>query len=124
MEIDKGTVATSASSDSTEPVDSSKLQSSSTLEEQKYQEELRISAILRDLLDQHKAQSLVVQGLKVELDHLDKNPKQYFESRKKFLYHAYTQTLKDWSARTTFDVKVTCLFIVLRKVGCQVCSRG
>ena len=118
MEIEKGTVATPVSSDSTEPVDSSKLQSSSNLEEQKYEEELRISAILRDLLNQHKAQSLVVQGLKVELDHLDKNPKQYFESRKKFLYHAYTQTLKDWSARTTFDVKVTCLCIVLREVGC------
>lgn len=75
-------------------------------EEQKYEEELRISTILKELLDQHKAQSLIVQGLHEELNHLEHNPLQFFQTRKKFLYHAYTQTMKDCSAQTNFDVKV------------------
>jgi hypothetical protein len=90
-------------------------------EEQKYKE-LRISSILQELLDQHKEQSLVVQGLKDELDHLGQNPTQYFESRKKFLYHAYTQTLKDCSGQTTFDVKVFRPFIEITEVGCWLCN--
>jgi hypothetical protein len=113
VEIEKGIDATApTSSVSASSVDSPKISSSSDLEEQKYMEELRISTILQDLLDQHKAQSLVVQELKLELNHLEQNPEQYFESRKKFLYHAYTQTLKDWSAHTSFDVKVSCISLV------------
>jgi len=75
-------------------------------EEQKYKDEPRVSSILQELLDQHKAQSLVVQGLKDELEHLEQNPMQYFDTRKKFLYHAYTQTLKDCSTQANFDVRV------------------
>jgi hypothetical protein len=73
---------------------------------EKYAKELRVSSILQSLLDEHKAQSKVVQTLKEELDFLEQNPSQYFQGRKMFLYHAYTQTLKEYEGKVEFDVQV------------------
>jgi hypothetical protein len=73
---------------------------------EKYAKELRVSSILQSLLDEHKAQSKVVQTLKEELEFLEQNPSQYFQGRKMFLYHAYTQTLKDYEGKVEFDVQV------------------
>ena len=68
--------------------------------------ELRASSILKGLLKEHKAQSLIVESLKEELDHLEQNPFRYFQNRKKFLYHAYTRTLGECLFQMKFDVKV------------------
>jgi hypothetical protein len=73
---------------------------------EKYAKELRVSSILQSLLDEHKAQSKVVQTLKEELEFLEQNPSQYFQGRKMFLYHAYTQTLKEYEGTIKFDVQV------------------
>ena len=67
---------------------------------------LRSSSILQGLLDKHRAQSLVVESLKEELKQLEQNPVVYFQNRKKFLYHGYTQTLAECQAQMKFDVKV------------------
>jgi len=104
---------TPESQESSETKDDSNIE-----EEQKYKEELRISTTLKELLDQHKTQSLVVQGLKEEIDQLEHTPMQFFQTRKKFLYHAYTQTMKDCPAETNFDVKEYCpIYFVLIEVG-------
>jgi hypothetical protein len=71
-----------------------------------YTKELRVSSILQGLLDEHKAQSLVIEALREELEYLEQNPSQYFQGRKEFLYHAYTQTLKECPEQLQFDVKV------------------
>ena len=76
------------------------------IEMEKYAKELRVSSILQSLLDEHKAQSKVVQTLREELDFLEQNPSQYFQGRKMFLYHAYTQTLKEYEGKIEFDVQV------------------
>jgi len=68
--------------------------------------ELRVSSTLQGLLDDHKAQSLIVDSLKEELNHLETNPLLYFQNRKRFLYHAYTQTLKESQSQLKFDVMV------------------
>jgi hypothetical protein len=62
--------------------------------------------ILQGLLEEHKAQSLIVKSLKEELDHLEQNPLLYLQNRKSFLYHAYTQTLDECLLQMKFDVKV------------------
>jgi hypothetical protein len=67
---------------------------------------LHASSILQGLLDKHRAQSLVVESLKEELKQLEQNPGLYFQNRKKFLYHGYTQTLAECQGQMKFDVKV------------------
>ena len=68
--------------------------------------EVRVSSILQGLLDEHKTQSLVVDTLKSELHDLEQNPQLFFQNRKRFLYHAYTQTLDECKVDLKFDVKV------------------
>lgn len=68
--------------------------------------ELRVSSILQGLLDKHKAQSLIIESLKDELNYLKKTPLLYFQNRKRFLYHAYTKTSAECQAQMNFDVKV------------------
>ena len=68
--------------------------------------EVRVSSALQGLLDEHKAQSTVVQTLREDLSRLNENPTQFFENRKRFLFHAYTQTLKGCVNPPEFDVKV------------------
>jgi len=68
--------------------------------------EIRVSAALQGLLDEHKAQSTLVETLREDLNRLNENPTQYFEDRKRFLFHAYTQTLKGCVNAPEFDVKV------------------
>jgi hypothetical protein len=67
---------------------------------------IRVSSALQGLLEEHKAQSEVVKDLKTELIQLNEDPQKYFECRKKFLFYAYTQTLKDCPTSLDFDVKV------------------
>ena len=67
--------------------------------------ELRVSSILQGLLEEHKAQSLIVKSLKEELDHLEQNPLRYLQNRKSFLYHAYTQTLDECLLQMKLDVE-------------------
>lgn len=62
--------------------------------------------ILQGLLEEHKAQSLIVKSLREDLDHLEQNPLLYLQNRKSFLYHAYTQTLDECLLQMKFDVKV------------------
>ena len=68
--------------------------------------EVRVSSILQGLLDEHKTQSLVVESLKSELHELEQNAQLFFQNRKRFLYHAYTQTLDECKTQLNFDVKV------------------
>jgi hypothetical protein len=68
--------------------------------------EVRGSSILQGLLDEHKTQSLVVESLKSELHELEQNAHLFFQNRKRFLYHAYTQTLDECKTQLNFDVKV------------------
>ena len=67
---------------------------------------LPFSSILQNLLEEHKVQSLIVESLKEEIFYLEQNPLLYFENRKRFLYHAYTQTLAECQTKMKFDVKV------------------
>ena len=46
--------------------------------------ELRVSSLLKDLIEEHEAQSLIVESLKEELDYLEQNPFCYFQNRKQF----------------------------------------
>src|SRR5271156_63173 len=73
--------------------------------------EARVSSILQGLLDEHKAQSVVVESLKSELNDLEQNPQLFFQNRKRFLYHAYTQTLDECKTELSFDVKVLALHV-------------
>jgi hypothetical protein len=73
--------------------------------------EVRVSSILQGLLDEHKAQSVVVESLKSELNDLEENPQLFFQNRKRFLYHAYTQTLDECKTQLSFDVKVLTLHV-------------
>lgn len=68
--------------------------------------EVRVSSILQGLLDEHKTQNLVVESLKSELHELEQNAQLFFQNRKRFLYHAYTQTLDECKTQLNFDVKV------------------
>jgi len=73
--------------------------------------DVRVSSILQGLLDEHKAQSIVVESLKSELNDLEQNPQLFFQNRKRFLYHAYTQTLDECKTQLSFDVKVLSLCV-------------
>ena len=73
--------------------------------------EVRVSSILQGLLDEHKAQSIVVESLKSELNDLEQNPHLFFQNRKRFLYHSYTQTLEECKTQLSFDVKVLALYL-------------
>ena len=88
--------------------------------------EPRVTSILQGLLEEHKAQSLIVKSLKEELDHLEQNPLLYFQNRKSFLYSTYTQTLDECLLQMKFDVKV-CLRLVLTNfrvdAGCAISDR-
>lgn len=88
--------------------------------------EPRVTPILQGLLEEHKAQSLIVKSLKEELDHLEQNPLLYFQNRRSFLYSAYTQTLDECLLQMKFDVKV-CLRLVLTNfrvdAGCAISDR-
>jgi len=76
-----------------------------------------VTSALQSFLEEHKEQSKVVQAVKNELTRLDKTPDEYFESRKKFLFHAYTQTLKDCPHTSEFDVKVTWNVLLVNNVA-------
>src|SRR5271169_2395361 len=73
--------------------------------------EVRVSSIIQGLLDEHKAQSMVVESLKSELNDLEQNPQLFFQNRKRFLYHAYTQTLDECKTKLSLDVKVLALHV-------------
>jgi hypothetical protein len=82
---------------------------------------IRVSSILQGLLDEHKAQSLIVASLKEEINYLKQNPALYFQSRKRFLYHAYTQTLSKCQAQMKFEVQVCSNVSRLTQARCKLC---
>jgi hypothetical protein len=67
---------------------------------------LEESPVTTLLLAEHKEQSLVVEGIKQEIEALEQYPILFLEERKKFLYFAYTQTLNQCAVPLNFDVKV------------------
>jgi len=64
------------------------------------------SLFLQNLLEEYKAQTRVVNSLKEDLKCLEDDPATYFQNRKRFLYHGYTQTLDECKVPMRFDVKV------------------
>lgn len=80
----------------------------------------RVSSILQVLLDEHKAQSLVVTSVREEINYLKQNAKLYFQNRKRFLYHAYTQTLSTCQAQMKFDVQVRSNVSQLTRARCEL----
>jgi hypothetical protein len=78
-----------------------------------YTKELQVSSALQSLLDEHKEQSKVVQGIKDEISSLEREPFLFFQNRKKLLYHAYSQSLKDYEGEIEWNVQVIYLFSIL-----------
>jgi hypothetical protein len=72
-----------------------------------FQSNSRISSFLQSLLEEYKTQALIVETIKDELKSLEENPTAYFQNRKKFLYHGYTQSLDEFKTPLKFDVKVS-----------------
>jgi len=64
------------------------------------------SLFLQNLLEEYKAQTRVVDSVKEDLKCLEEDAASFFQNRKRFLYHGYTQTLDDCRTRMRFDVKV------------------
>ena len=62
---------------------------------------------LEQLLEEHKAQSFIVSSIREELNRIHDDPRMFFQTRKKFLYYAYTQNLKECKNILKFDVKVS-----------------
>jgi hypothetical protein len=60
---------------------------------------------LKLLLEEHKAQSRIVQKIQDELNELKEVPDRYLQNRKKFLYKAYMRNL-DECETLQFDIKV------------------
>lgn len=73
---------------------------------------LHICQTLEQLLEEHKAQSLIVSSIEEELNRIHEDPAKFFRTRKKFLYYAYTQNLKECKNILKFDVKVTHSYVV------------
>ena len=73
--------------------------------------DLGISAAIEALIIEYNAQSEVVEGIKQELEGLERYPIIFFENRKKFLYFAYTQTLEQCPVKLKFDVKVYFVYL-------------
>jgi len=64
------------------------------------------SLSLQNLLEEYKTQTRVVDSVKEDLKCLEEDASTYFQNRKRFLYHGYTQTLDECKTRMRFDVKV------------------
>jgi hypothetical protein len=58
------------------------------------------------LLEEHKAQSRIVQKIQDELNELKEVPDRYLQNRKKFLYKSYMRNL-DECETLQFDIKVS-----------------
>jgi hypothetical protein len=68
--------------------------------------DFRVSPVLQSLLDEYKAQTLKVDSVKEDLKNLHENPELYFENRKRFLFHSYTQSLDQFKVPMAFDIMV------------------
>jgi hypothetical protein len=71
-----------------------------------FEGDFRASPVHQSLLDEYKAQTLKVESVKEDLKSLHENPELYFQNRKRFLFHCYTQSLDQCKTPMTFDIMV------------------
>jgi hypothetical protein len=71
-----------------------------------FEGDFRVSPVLQSLLDEYKVQTLKVESVKEDLKSLQENPELYFQNRKRFLFHCYTQSLDQFKLAMGFDIMV------------------
>jgi hypothetical protein len=72
-----------------------------------FEADFQVSPVLQSLLDEYRAQTLKVESVKEDLKSLHENPELYFENRKRFLFHCYTQSLDQFKVPMVFDIMVS-----------------
>ena len=71
-----------------------------------FEGDFRASPVLQNLLDEYKTQMLKVESVTEDLKSLQENPELYFQNRKRFLFHCYTQSLDEFKIPVGFDIMV------------------